>query len=232
MSANTAQKLFEKLWQFWVFSIWPLLLGEKRLAKDLLDFLQMVKDRPKDFGLHVGVLRNTHRIVGVEKPSAAFILDTTNASMPRDWEKGGFEVEEHKSLGVIIVSFVGGEMYIGNHKVDEYITEYQAIGCVGGRELHVVLADKPVLPDAILDLLIHEQDNPGVAAYLQKYRGVNSSRPYFWGTTYRGPDGYRRVRSLSGLCDQFHCDNQWLDFCFYAAHPALVLALPSSESGT
>lgn len=222
MSANTTQRLFEKVWKFWVFSIWPMIQEGKRSAQDVLDMLRLVKDKPKEWELHVSVLRGTHHIVPVE---AVFTVDTTNASMPEEWRRSGWTVEEHKSLGVVRVRFAGGEMYINDRGVDEYFAEKQRRGGIVGYDLHTELADKPTLPDAILDLLIREQDNPAVKLFFQKHK----SNHFFWGTIYRSPEGSFFVRRFGGDGWRFVWYFSCLVKTWFPGCPALVLAHTSNS---
>jgi hypothetical protein len=86
MGANTVQFLFERLWKLWIFGIWPLVLDGKRSVQDLMDFLQMVKCRPADFTLHVGVLRGTHEIKPLEHTidlSIPCMLPSANLGLER-----------------------------------------------------------------------------------------------------------------------------------------------------
>lgn len=230
MSANTTQKLFENtrkvlqelLW-FQVSSLWPMIQEGKRSAFDVLNMLQLVKDKPKEWELHVSVLRGTHHIVPVE---VVFIVDTSNASMPQAWkDTGWWEVKEHKGLGVVEVCFADGEMYVNSRKVGEYLSEKQKVRRVSGYELRTELADKPTLPDAILDLLIREQANPAVNLFLQKYK-FNVCRgkyPFFWSTIYRRADGGLYVRFLNGDGERFVGGDYLLSDDRDAGDPTLIL---------
>lgn len=126
-----------------------------------------------------------------------FTVDTSEPSWPGDWtEENGWEAE-HRSMGTVEVSFRNGEMYIDDVKVVEYRSPKQEHGDVIGGEklakLRFADTEHPDLPDAILDLVLREQDHPAVAAFLAKYE---VQRPFFWGTVYTTPGGGRRVRCL------------------------------------
>lgn len=224
MGADTTQKPFENskkllqelLW-FWISSLWPMIKHGSRSAQDMLGMLQLVKDKPKEWMLHVGVLRGTHHIVPVE---GAFTVDTTHASVPENWKRRWWVVEEHKNLGVVTVRFADGEMYINDRRVDRYSSEKQKNGGQGGYDLRTELADKVVLPDAILDLLVREQDNLAVKNFLKRYK---YKRFLFWGTLYKHLDAGICVRCLSWNEEQFHWDLCWLGFNLGPGDLALLL---------
>lgn len=169
-----------------------------------------------------GVLRGSHRIVEVKNLTAIFKLDTTNASMPQLWKDANWEVEKHRGLGFVEVRFADGEMYVNDRKVGEYTSERQKVDGTSSPNLRKKLVGKPVLPDAILDLLIREQDNPAVKVFLEKYK---DRYPLFWGTIYRISGGALYVRYFSRDGERFDSSVRYLDYDLDADYPALVLEM-------
>ncbi|HEY4509716.1 MAG TPA: hypothetical protein VJC15_01875 [Candidatus Paceibacterota bacterium] len=185
----------------------------------------------------------TENTAGIE---AVFVVDTSLPSVPEEWKGNDWEIEEHKPLGVgkVEVTFRNGKMFINGQQVDEYLSKEQKaeqgyvdggnfVGAIllgegyymNGYELLKELTEKIVLPDAILDLLIREQNHPAVATYLRVYITPSQIRfPSFWGTRYRtAGTGETCVRGLFWANDEWMWIQSYLHNPWFWFFPALVL---------
>jgi len=154
------------------------------------------------------------------------VVDTSEASMPEAWQREKYKVLEQRGLGTVEMRFEGGEMYVGGVNVVEYLLPEQQGNIIKGEKLHKLRlkdADRPDLPDALLDAILANQGHPAVAAWLVKYE---DRYPFFWGTVYETLDGDRFVRYLRRVNEGWGWDDNWLGFDWNSGRPALVLARP------
>ncbi len=117
----------------------------------------------------------------------------------------GWSVEEHKK---------GGLFKFDPSKISFYLSKKQKKGSIGGHDLSKDLADKPVMNANVLDyLLAHPELIP------EEWKGKYI---FFWGTIYRGSNGYLYVRGLywNGSKWSWGCD--WLDYDFASDNPAAL----------
>jgi len=168
---------------------------------------------------------------GAEQASliASLTVDTSQPSRPGDWtEENGWQAT-HRGLGTVTVSFRDGEMYVNGVQVIKRLSpEQDCGGAIGGNKLEKLRTsdtDHPDLPDALLDLILREQDKPAVAAWLAKY-AYAGQWPCFWATVYIAPVGYRYVRYLDHNGGRWYWDHGWLGSAFNRDGPTLVLERP------
>ncbi|MEI7742005.1 MAG: hypothetical protein WCJ29_05920 [bacterium] len=95
--------------------------------------------------------------------------------VPRGWT-----VEEHRGTGELLVRDIP--------KIRLFTAETQKGPGIGGAVLRKELAEKPVLNANVLDFLLK---NPDLIP-----NEWQNSQVYFWGTVYRGKDGFVRIRML------------------------------------
>ncbi len=120
----------------------------------------------------------------------------------------GWQVEEH---------IKGGQMEWDPSKVVLYLDEKQKNGgVIVGNKLRKKLNGKPVYNACLLDyLLAHPELIP------EEWKG---KAIFFWGTIYRGSDGYLRVRYLVWRGGGWHWHCNWLVHDFNGDDPAAVPA--------
>ncbi len=210
-----------------------------------------------------------------ESVMSSFIVDTTEASFPKEWEgeeikqRVGWSVLKHQSLGVVKVSFENGQMFIDDklaivyakpflenqgqtHYSDtgmvsdsenpmfvmmghligsmcERVKDVPGMGFISTEKLLAELTDVIVLPDAILDFLVANQNDTAVREYLTSLlKGSFWHFPSFWGTHYKNKYGDNYcVRALFYFGDEHGTmgDGEWFwihnyfhnpHFCFFA----------------
>ncbi|QQR82121.1 hypothetical protein IPJ70_02425 [Candidatus Campbellbacteria bacterium] len=171
MGANTVQILAERLWKLWVFGIWPLVLDGKRSVQDLLDFFQMVKSRPADFDLHIGVLRGTHEI----NPLEHTIDFSVPCMLPSD--DLGLERMSPPKSGVVKLKRQGDMLYLDGKPLS-----LLTIDADGGHHRKVVDESGGNVGAKVLDYLIKRSELWPES--WKKDTNGNAIRVFFLGDTF------------------------------------------------
>ena len=198
--------------------ILTLILNGKRALEDVRDVLQVCKEHPSQWALVVGAVRGTYSIVEVENPTATFKLNTRNPRKPEYLASTTCRVEKHQGLGIVVLRFVGGELFINDRRVGEHLYQERLV------DFGTQLAGKQTLPDNILELLVKKQDNPAVRAFLKKYEDRS---PVFLATTYTVGLGWTKAaRRLEKREGRFCCSHTWLGFDQPEREPILVIESP------
>jgi hypothetical protein len=128
----------------------------------------------------------------------------------------GWAVEEHRK---------GGQWKWNPASLVLYLSKKQQGGkVICGTNLRKELAKKRVLNANLLDYLIKSENQHLIPESWKKDENENTRYIFFWGTIYRGSNGYPYVRFLYWYGGGWVSNYYWLSVDWYGCNPALSLA--------
>ena len=131
-------------------------------------------------------------------------------------------MEEHQKGKVAKLERRGDDLYLDGKKIEFWLSREQKRGVITGNILRAKLKGKPVLNANLLDHLLK---NPHLIPKAWKMdENENTRYIFFWGTIYRGADGYLCVRCLYWGGGRWDWCCHWLDYGFRDDDPAAVSA--------
>jgi hypothetical protein len=126
----------------------------------------------------------------------------------------GWRVEKHRKGGQIIFDLTKIELYLSKNQQNGKV--------INGSKLRKELENKPILNANILDYLLA---NPHlIPENWKKDENGNTRYIFFWGTIYRGSDGYLCVRGLFWRGGGWRWRWDWLSRDWDDLRPAALLA--------
>ena len=160
----------------------------------------------------LGVVRGFNEI----KPIEHIIHRNTVPLEPEGWE-----VRKHKKGGVVKIERRGDDLYLGEKKVELYLSRCQCDGeVIKGGKLQEEVSRKGALNACVLDyLLAHPELIPD--SWKVNKDGKNISI-FFWGTTYFEKNGVPCVRFLHWNGSRWRWSYNPISFGWCSQYPAAV----------